>query len=103
VLAIGATSAQAPASDDPEWHAYVAPAHSKASDIFAAERPRKAAPELPTIGAAAPRTLFWRVARAPGEAFSIPVPKERGHFVVSILKIADDGDVGAASAGFNVQ
>ena len=103
VLAIGATSAQAPASDDPEWHAYVAPAHSKASDIFAAERPRKTAPELPTIGAAAPRTLFWRVARAPGEAFSIPVPKERGHFVVSILKIADDGDVGAASAGFNVQ
>jgi 3-phenylpropionate/cinnamic acid dioxygenase small subunit len=103
VLAIGATSAQAPASDDPEWHAYVAPAHSKASDIFAAERPRKAPAELPTIGAAAPRTMFWRVARATGETFGITVPQERGHFVVSVLKIADDGDVGAASAAFNVQ
>jgi hypothetical protein len=31
------------------------------------------------------------------------VPTERGHYVVSILKIADDGDVGAASVSFNVQ
>jgi hypothetical protein len=33
----------------------------------------------------------------------VPVPSERGHFVVSILVMADDGDVGAASASFNVQ
>ncbi len=103
VLGIGATSVQAPASDDPEWHAYVAPARSKASDIFAAERPRKAPPELPTIGAAAPRTTYWHVARATGDAFDVPVPKERGHFVVSVMVMADDGDVGAASASFNVQ
>ena len=103
VLGIGATSAQAPASDDPEWHAYVAPAHSKASDIFAAERPRKAPPDLPTIGAAAPRTMYWHIARASGDAFDIDVPKERGHFVISILKVSGDGDVGAASASFNVQ
>jgi hypothetical protein len=103
VLGIGATSAQAPASDDPEWHAYVEPARSKASDIFAAERPRKAPPDLPTIGAAAPRTMYWHVGRASGDAFDIEVPKERGHFVISILKIADDGDVGAASASFSVQ
>jgi hypothetical protein len=103
VLGIGATSVQAPASDDPEWHAYVAPARSKASDIFAAERPRKAPPELPTIGAAAPRTMYWHVARATGDEFDVPVPKERGHFVVSVLVMADDGDVGAASASFNVQ
>ncbi len=103
VLGIGVTSVQAPASVDPEWHAYVAPARSKASDIFAAERPRKAPPELPTIGAAAPRTMYWRVARATGETFDVPVPKERGHYVVSVLVMADDGDVGAASASFNVQ
>jgi hypothetical protein len=103
VLRVGATSAQAPASDDPEWHAYVAPAHSKASDIFAAERPRKAPPELPAIGAAAARTMYWHVARASGDSFDIAVPKERGHFVLSVLKIADDGDVGAASISFNVE
>jgi hypothetical protein len=103
VLRVGATSAQAPASSDPEWHAYVAPAHSKASDIFAAERPRKEPPELPTIGVAAPRTMYWHVARLTGQTFDLDVPKERGHFVVSILKISDDGDVGAATASFNVQ
>lgn len=103
VLRVGATSAQAPASSDPEWHAYVAPANSKASDIFAAERPRKAPPELPTIGVAAPRTMYWRVARSTGETLDLAVPKERGHFIVSILKISDDGDLGAASASFNVE
>jgi hypothetical protein len=103
VLSIGATSAQAPASDDPEWHAYVAPARSKASDIFAAERPRKVATEIESIGAAAPRTLFWRVERSPGESLDVPVPADRGHYVLSVLKIFDDGDVGAASASFNVE
>ena len=103
VLASAATSSQAPASDDPEWHEYVAPAHSKASDIFAAERPRKTSDSVPAIGAAAPRTLLWRVARSDGSALDVPVPAERGHYVLSILKIADDGDVGAASVSFNVQ
>ncbi len=103
VLRIGATSAQAPASDDPEWHAYVAPARSKASDIFAAERPRKIATEITSIGAAAPRTLYWHVDRSTGDTIDVPVPAERGHYVLSILKISDDGDVGAASASFNVQ
>ncbi|GAC1301395.1 MAG: hypothetical protein NVSMB19_09460 [Vulcanimicrobiaceae bacterium] len=103
LLRTGATSAQAPASDDPQWHAYVAPARSKASDIFAAERPRKAPTDVPSLGVAAPRTLSWRVARETGDALEVAVPKERGHYVLSILKIGDDGDVGAASASFNVQ
>jgi hypothetical protein len=103
VLASSATSSQAPASDDPEWHAYVAPARSKASDIFAAERPRKAGDEPPSIGAAAPRTLLWRIARDESANLDVPVPAERGHYVLSILKISDDGDVGAASVAFNVQ
>jgi uncharacterized protein YfaS (alpha-2-macroglobulin family) len=103
VLASAATSSQAPASDDPEWHAYVAPARSKASDIFAAERPRKVGSEEPSIGAAAPRTLLWRIVRDDTPNLDVPVPAERGHYVLSVLKISDDGDVGAASVAFNVQ
>ena len=103
VLDAAATSEQAPASADPEWHAYVAPARSKASDIFAAERQRKVATEAPSLGVAAPRTLVWQIARANGPGVDFTVPNERGHFVVSILKISDDGDVGAASVNFNVQ
>lgn len=103
LLSTGATNAQTPASDDPQWHAYVAPARSKASDIFAAERPRKVPTESPSIGVAAPRTYAWRVERARGTTIDLPVPKERGHYVLSILKMTDDGDVGAASASFNVE
>jgi len=103
LLRTGATSAQAPASDDPQWHAYVAPARSKASDIFTAERGRKAPTEVPSLGVAAPRTLLWRIVRQTGDTLDVPVPTERGHYVLSILKIGDDGDVGAAAASFNVQ
>jgi hypothetical protein len=56
-----------------------------------------------SLGAAAPRTFLWQVDRASGSGVDFTVPAERGHYVVSILKIADDGDVGAASVSFNVQ
>ena len=102
VMLVGATNAQTSASGDPEWHAYVAPERSKASDIFAAERPRKVASDIPLIGAAAPRTMLWRVQRLDGETFELPAPLEHGHFVLSVLDIGDDGDVGAASASFTV-
>ncbi len=103
ILSTGATTSQYPSADDPGWHAYVAPAGSKASDIFAAERARKVPTEVPTLGAAAPRTLLWTVERVTGGSFDVVVPKGRGKFVLSVLKIADDGDVGAASGSFTVQ
>jgi hypothetical protein len=103
VLSSGGTSSQNPASESPAWHAYVAPESSKASDIFAAEQPRKVPTEPPSIGVAAPRTMLWRVDRGDAESFDVPVPREPGHYVLSILKISDDGDVGAASASFGVQ
>ena len=102
-LAAGATTIQAPASDDPEWHAYVAPAASKANDIFAAERPRRAPAELPSLGSAAPATLYWHVARGDGDTYDVPAPTEAGHYVLSVMRIADDGDVGATSGSFNVK
>ena len=102
VLANGGTTAQNPASDNPTWHAYVAPATSKASDIFAAEAPRKVPTEPPTLGAAAPRTFLWRVEQA-GGSFEVPAPAAPGHYILSILKMSTDGDVGASSAGFTVQ
>jgi hypothetical protein len=103
VLAAGATSSQNPASDNPQWHAYVVPARSKASDIFAAESPRKVPTEAPSIVAAAPRLMLWKVVRAEGDSLVVNAPKERGHYLLSVLKISDDGAIGAASASFNVQ
>jgi len=103
ILNAGATAVQIPASADPAWHAYVAPARSKASDIFAAERARKVATEPPVLGAAAPLTTYWQVSRASGSVLDVPAPIEPGRYVLSVLKIADDGAVGAASATFEVR
>jgi hypothetical protein len=103
LLSTGGTTSQNPASDSPAWHAYVVPAHSKANDIFAAENPRKVPTEPPSLGAASPRTLLWRMARGDGANVSLAAPLERGHYVLSLLELADDGDVGAVSAGFTVQ
>ena len=69
----------------------------------AAERPRKVPTETPSLGAAAPRTMLWRIERAEGESFEVPVPKERGRYVLSVMKIAESGEVGAASVAFSVQ
>jgi uncharacterized protein YfaS (alpha-2-macroglobulin family) len=103
VLSSGGTTSQNPASESPRWHAYVTPANSKASDIFAAEEARKAPTEPPSIAAAAPRTMLWRVEHLAGDVLEIAVPRERGHYILSVLKIADDGCVGAASVAFDVQ
>jgi len=103
VLATGATTQQTPSSADPQWHAYVVPRGSKASDIFAAERPRKVADEVPTLGGASARTVYWRVERGTGTLFNLPVPTQPGRYVLSILRIADDGDVGTASGSFTVR
>ncbi len=103
LMETGATTEQTPSSDDPQWHAYVAPVHSKASDIFAAERPHKGPSRVPSLGVAAPRTFLWRVVRDRGGVVVLTAPTERGHYVLSVLKIGDDGDVGATSASFNVQ
>ena len=67
------------------------------------KRPRKVPTESPAIGVAAPRTLLWDVRRAADEAFEVVVPKERGRYVLSLLKISDDGDVGSATATFEVK
>jgi len=103
VLSSGGTTSQNPASENPRWHAYVAPANSKASDIFAAEEPRKVSTDVPSIAAAAPRTMLWRVEHLSGESFDIEVPREHGHYILSVLKIAENGCVGASSIAFDVQ
>ncbi len=103
VLLAGGTTSQNPASANPEWHAYVQPVRSKASDIFGAERPRKVDTEPLVLSAAAPRTMLWKIVRSDGAPLSIPAPKSSGHYVLSILKVSDDGDVGAASTSFTVQ
>jgi len=103
VLALGATTSQDPASTDPAWHAWVAPARSTAGDVFGFDRPRAQAPADPILSAASPQALVWRIERLGGPTFTIQLPGEPGAFVLSVLKISDDGDVGAASLPLTVR
>ncbi len=102
-LASAGTTSQDPASDDPAWHAWVAPAHSTAGDIFGFDRPRAADRTDRSLAVAAPRALLWRVDEHGTQTVDVPLPHEKGKYVLSILKITAGGDVGAASISLNVQ
>jgi hypothetical protein len=102
-LTAAGTTTQNPASDDPAWHAWVAPARSTAGDIFGFDRPRAAETTDIALGAAAPRALVWRVDQNAGASVDVPLPQEKGKYVLSILKMTDDGDVGAATISLTVQ
>jgi len=102
VLASAGTTTQNLASLDPPWHTWVAPARSTAGDIFGFDTPRQtAAPEA--IAVAATRVFTWRVDRTSRSTFDVPLPRDPGRYVLSIIKMTDDGDVGAASLALTVQ
>jgi hypothetical protein len=102
VLAGTGTTTQNLASTDPAWHTWVAPAKSTAGDIFSFDRPPQAAVvAVPT--AAGARMMSWNVQHGSGNAFDVVVPKEPGHYVLGVVKIAADGDVGSASIPLTVQ
>jgi hypothetical protein len=58
---------------------------------------------IPSLGAASERALLWRIERVDREGFDVTLPRDPGRYVVSVLKISDDGDVGAASLSFEVR
>jgi hypothetical protein len=102
VLAASGTTTQNLASTDPPWHTWVAPAKSTAGDIFGFDRPRQQATvAAPSIGAA--RVLSWSIDRTSADALQVALPKEPGRYVLAVMKITDDGDVGSASIALNVQ
>jgi hypothetical protein len=100
VLAGSGTTTQNPTSSDPAWHASVVPTRSTALDLAANER---SAPSAETLGATSERALVWRIARAAKEGFDVTLPQTPGRYVVSVLKVSDDGDVGAATLALEVR
>ena len=103
MLSTGGTTAQAPASDNVSWHAWIAPSRSKASDLFGADRGRSVATEVPNLGVASPHTDLWQIQRQAGSTVDVEVPRRQGRYVLSVLKMQPSGEVGAASASFEVE
>ena len=100
VLAGTGTTTQNPASSDPAWHASVTPSRSTVVDLAANER---TAPSAETLGAASERALIWRIDRAVKEGFDLKLPSTPGRYVVSVLKVSEDGDIGAATLALEVR
>ncbi len=103
VLASSGATTQNLASTDPPWHAWVAPAASTAGDIFGFDSPTPGGGADTQIAVAPTRVLTWQVGRSDGGPISVPVPHDAGRYVLSIIKMTDDGDVGAASIALTVQ
>jgi uncharacterized protein YfaS (alpha-2-macroglobulin family) len=100
VLAGSGTTTQNPASSDPAWHASVLPTGSTALDLSGNER---SAPSAETLGAPSERALLWRIDRTDRQTFDLALPQAPGRYVVSVLKVSDDGDVGAATLAIEVR
>jgi len=102
VLAGNGTTTQNLASSDPPWHTWVAPANSTAGDIFGFDRPREL-PAVDTPRSEVARVFSWAVDRSVHDSFDVVVPKDPGTYVLAVVKITDDGDVGSASIALTVQ
>ncbi len=102
-LASAGTTTHANVSDPSDWHAWVAPARSKAGDVFGFDRPRSTVLTDTTLAVAAPKPVYWKVERTDRETIDLTMPTERGRYVLSLLKVYPDGDVGAASLSLVVQ
>ncbi len=100
LLAGTGTTTQDPASSDPAWHGSVTPTRSTAVDLAAGER---SAASIALVGAASEHALLWRIDRADKESFELTLPQNPGRYVVSVLKVSDDGDVGAATLAIEVK
>jgi hypothetical protein len=100
VLAGTGTTTQNPASSNPAWHASVLTTRSTALDLPADERSAQPAESL---GAPAEHALLWRIDRTDRESFDVALPQAPGRYVVSVLKVSDDGDVGAATLAIEVR
>jgi hypothetical protein len=78
----------------------VVPTRSTALDLSGSDR---SAPPAETLGAASEHSLLWRIDRAGREGFDLALPQAPGRYVVSVLKVSDDGDVGAATLAIEVR
>ena len=99
LLAIGSTATQDTAAGG-AWHPWV-DSTGKHALIQTFER-RTAPPAQLTMTQAATASVYWSVDRHTGDSVLIPLPAQPGKYVISLLKVDDDGRVTAASADVEV-
>jgi len=100
LLAVGTTATQDTAGDGASWHPWVDSTGQHA--LIQTFARRTAPPDDLTMTQADTASVYWRVDRHTGDSIAVPVPASPGSYVVSLLKIDDDGRVCAASATLQV-
>lgn len=101
LLQIGTTATQDTATEGASWHPWVDSTGAHAEiQTFAR---RTAPPDDLTMTQADTASVYWNVDRQSGDAISVPVPAAPGKYVISLLKVDDDGRITAASTDLVVQ
>lgn len=96
---VASTQSSAPA--DATWHPWVDASGDRAQVVGFARR--SAPPATDVLVGADSHAVYWKVERISGEAFALPLPLEGGAYVVSVLRVDDDGRVTAASSNIEVR
>lgn len=101
LLAVGTTATQDTASDGASWHPWVDSTGEHA--LIQTFARRTAPPDDLTMTQADTASVYWKVDRHSGDSLGVPVPATPGNYVISLLKVDDDGRVTAASTDLKVQ
>lgn len=101
LLAFGTTATQDTAAEGASWHPWVDSTGAHA-EIQSFAR-RTAPPDDLTMTQADTASVYWNVDRHSGDSLSVPVPAAPGKYVISLLKVDDDGRITAASTDLVVQ
>jgi hypothetical protein len=101
LLAIGTTGTQDTATDGASWHPWVDSTGEHA--VIQTFARRTAPPADFTLTQADTASLYWKVDRQSGDAIELPVPAAPGKYVLTLLKIDDDGRVTAGTSDLVVQ
>lgn len=101
LLAIGTTTTQDSAIAGASWHPWVDSTGDHA--VIQTFARRTAPPADLTMTQADTASVYWKIDRGAGDSLQVPVPAAPGRYVLSLLKIGDDGRVTAASGDLDVQ
>lgn len=100
LLAVGTTATQDTATDGASWHPWVDSTGQHA--LIQTFARRTAPPDDLTMTQADTASVYWKVDRHSGDSLEVPVPAAPGNYVISLLKVDDDGRVTAASTDLRV-
>jgi hypothetical protein len=85
----------------PDWHPWVDASGVRAQMVGYSRRSQP--PQDATLAQADTRAIYWKVSHAAGDSFALPVPAQSGSYVLSVLRVDDDGRVTAASSNIEVR